>query len=164
MAFYFEKAMLEKYKSVGYNRNMKRKKYIDNSKMSIASKSLINKLSRKFRRRGGVIINDESSIVYLDSRNAEAITLDAYTILMREKISISALIEELEHSEQYLRNENDGSRLDVVKNEILAKEKSLRYADRYKLPKIEIEFVKKDIELYKKIYRRLTEDESNKNS
>lgn len=144
-----------------YNQGMEgmyRKKTIDQSKMSKASQEQINRLSRKFRKRGGVFISDEDTIEYLDEKKAEAITLDPYTILKRDEISISALIEELEHAEQYLRNENDGTALSVAINELNAKRKSIEEKERYKLPKIEIDSVRKDIKYYEKEVERLTNE------
>lgn len=141
-----------------YNLSMEKRREIDHNKMSVASKQQINKMSRKFRRRGGKLISDKEAIAYLNERNAEAVTLDAYTIIIREKISISTLIEELEHTEQYLRGDNDGSELAIILNEIAAKEKSISEYERYKLPKIEINSVKKEIKRYKKELRRLQND------
>ena len=144
-----------------YNQGMEgmyRKKVIDQSKMSKASQEQINRLSRKFRKRGGVFISDEDAIEYLDEKKAEALTLDPYTILKRDEISISALIEELEHAEQYLRNENDGTALSVAINELNAKRKSIEERERYKLPKIEIDSVRKDIKYYEKEVERLTNE------
>ncbi|HFI0703019.1 TPA: minor capsid protein [Streptococcus suis] len=139
---------------------MQRKKIIDQNKMSVASQEQINRLSRKFRKRGGEFIDDEDAILYLDEKGAEAITLDAYTILKRKEISISALIEELEHSEQYLRNENDGTALSVAINEVNAKKKSIEERQRYKLPKIEVESVRRDIKYYENEIRRLQNEDS----
>lgn len=144
-----------------YNQDMEgmyRKKVIDQSEMSKASQEQINRLSRKFRKRGGKFISDEDAIEYLDEKKAEAITLDPYTILKRDKISISALIEELEHAEQYLRNENDGTALSVAINELNAKRKSIEERERYKLPKIEIDSVRNGIKYYEKEVERLTNE------
>ena len=139
---------------------MYRRKEIEHNKISVASKEQINRLSRKFRNRGGEFIDDEDAIAYLNDKKAEAITLDAYTILKRQEISISALIEELEHAEQYLRKENDGSALSVAINELNAKRKSIEEQSRYKLPKMEVERVKKDIKYYEKEVRRLKNENS----
>lgn len=139
---------------------MYRRKEIEHNKISVASKEQINRLSRKFRKRGGEFIDDEDAIAYLNDKKAEAITLDAYTILKRKEISISALIEELEHTEQYLGNENDGSALSVAINELNAKRKSIEEQSRYKLPKMEVERVKKDIKYYEKEVRRLKNENS----
>ena len=152
---------LAKDKEKMYNQSMEgmyRKRVIDQSKMSKASQEQINRLSRKFRKRGGVFISDEDAIKYLDEKKAEALTLDPYTILKRDEISISALIEELEHAEQYLRNENDGTALSVAINELNAKKKSIEERERYKLPKIEIDSVRKDIKYYEKEVERLTNE------
>ena len=139
---------------------MYRRKEIEHNKISAASKEQINRLSRKFRKRGGEFIDDEDAIAYLNDKKAEAITLDAYTILKRKEISISALIEELEHAEQYLRKENDGSALSVAINELNVKRKSIEEQSRYKLPKMEVERVKKDIKYYEKEVRRLKNENS----
>ena len=139
---------------------MYRRKEIEHNKISVASKEQINRLSRKFRKRGGEFIDDEDAIAYLNDKKAEAITLDAYTILKRKEISISALIEELEHAEQYLRKDNDGSALSVAINELNAKRKSIEEQSRYKLPKMEVERVKKDIKYYEKEVRRLKNENS----
>ena len=139
---------------------MYRRKKIEHTKISIASKEQINRLSRKFRKRGGEFIDDEDAIAYLNDKKAEAITLDAYTILKRKEISISALIEELEHAEQYLSQEIDGSALSVAINELNAKRKSIEEQSRYKLPKLEVERVKKDIKYYEREVRRLKNENS----
>lgn len=162
-AKYVEKKSLEKVPGKVYNQGMEgmhRKKNIDQNKMSVASQEQINRLSRKFRRRGGEFIDDEDAIAYLDEKHAEAITLDAYTILKRRDISISALIEELEHAEQYLRGENDGTALSVAINEVNAKRKSIEERERYKLPKIEIDSVRRDIKYYQKEIERLQNENS----
>ena len=122
---------------------MYRRKEIEHNKISVASKEQINRLSRKFRKRGGEFIDDEDAIAYLNDKKAEAIT-----------------IEELEHAEQYLRNENDGSALSVAINELNAKRKSIEEQSRYKLPKLEVERVKKDIKYYEREVRRLKNENS----
>lgn len=89
--------------------------------MSVASKTLINKLAKNFIRCGGIMINNPEGWDYLDKREAEAITLNEHTIIIRQKISISALIEELEHAEQYRKGAIDVHKycLLVVNSQIL---------------------------------------------
>ena len=52
---------------------MYRRKEIEHNKISVASKEQINRLSRKFRKRGGEFIDDEDAIAYLNDKKAEAI-------------------------------------------------------------------------------------------
>ena len=66
----------------------------------------------------------------------------------------------MEHAEQYLRQENDGSALSVAINELNAKRKSIEEQSRYKLPKLEVERVKKDIKYYEREVRRLKNENS----
>lgn len=137
-----------------------KKEYHFQQTISVASEALINQLSYKFRQRGGKFINDEAGWYYLDARKAEAITLNGYTIVIRQQISISTLLEELEHAEQYMRGEITGDRLSVVKNEIAAKKKSIATAHEYQLPHEEVQAVKKQISIFEEELRRLSCDEN----
>lgn len=66
----------------------------------------------------------------------------------------------MEHSEQYLRGDNDGSLLSIAINEVNAKKLSISESKRYKLPKIEIDSVRKDIRHYEKEIERLKNEDS----
>lgn len=76
---------------------------------------------------------------YLTSKNAEAITYDAKTILLKQNPGRAAVFEELIHATQYRIGENDGSYLSRLKCEIMAQRKLLENQKAYRLTKAEVE-------------------------
>lgn len=81
---------------------------------------------------------DDATDLYLQSKNAEGITYDSSTILLRQKPSSSSVYEELIHATQYRQNLNDGSLISRIQNEISAQEMLLRNSSAYKLTPAEI--------------------------
>ncbi len=105
---------------------------------------------KRFKAQGGIIQFDEETDKYLDSKNAEAITYDAKTILIRRNPGRASVFEELIHTEQYRNGKNDGSYPSRLRCEIEAQEKLLRNAKVYHLTEPEIYQTNKALESYQK--------------
>ena len=86
-------------------------------------KKQLQRISKAFKRRGGIIQMNAETDAYLDVKKAEAITYDAKTILLRQHPSRSAVFEELIHATQFRHGKNDWSKavsythLDVYKRQ-----------------------------------------------
>ena len=101
-------------------------------------KKQLQKIVERFERRGGVIQMDDATDAYLESKMAEAITLNENTILLRQNPSRSSVFEELIHSTQFRRGLNDGSLISRLKNEIEAQNMLLKNSKAYNLTLSEI--------------------------
>lgn len=78
---------------------MDRKKKLD-SYVEPMPKKLLRQLICEFERIGGKVLMEDEIDAYLDSKNAEACTLNGYTILLKKKPGRAAVYEELFHAEQ----------------------------------------------------------------
>ena len=117
------------------------------------SEERYNQLIIPLKKMGVTIMRgDEDTERFLDLRGAEGDTLDGYTVLFRQKVSISTILEETHHVRQNraeLNNDKD-VRLRGILNEIDAKEYLLRVADKYHISREETEATKIQLENYKK--------------
>ena len=123
--------------------------------MTLCLKKQLNKIVKGFKRQGGVILRGAEIDQYLDEKNAEAITYDAETILLRNNPGRASVFEELIHATQYKTGENDGSYISRLKCEISAQEKLLKYSAAYQLTEQEIQQTKAALEAYKKELKRI---------
>ena len=112
-------------------------------------KKQLHKIEKAFKRRGGIIQRNPETDEYLDSKQAEAITYDARTILLKSNPGRASVFEELIHATQYKNGENDGSYVSRIRCEIDAQEKLLKYSHAYKLTDKEIEQTQKALAFYK---------------
>lgn len=97
-----------------------------------------NKLTKKFRERGGVIWQNDESEQYLKKQKAAALNYDAYTIALQKKPTISEILEELYHAEQWLDGRLvEGDDLSKIKGEIEAQYYLLSVEKKYNIPKSE---------------------------
>ncbi|MCU0082077.1 minor capsid protein [Streptococcus danieliae] len=97
-----------------------------------------NKLTKKFRERGGVIWQNDESEQYLKKQKAAALNYDAYTIALQKKPTISEILEELYHAEQWLDGRLvEGDDLSKIKGEIEAQHYLLSVEKKYNIPKSE---------------------------
>ncbi len=101
-------------------------------------KKQLRRIVKAFKRQGGIIQMDETTDAYLKAKNAEAITLNENTILLRQKPGRASVFEELIHANQFRQGLNDGSVISRIKNEIAAQEMLLRNSKAYKLTPKEI--------------------------
>lgn len=99
-------------------------------------KKQLHRIVRAFNSKGGIMVMNEAADQYLKSKNAEGITYDSKTILLRQNPSRASVFEELIHSAQFRNNENDGSPESRLKCEISAQKKLIKNAKAYKLTEI----------------------------
>lgn len=88
---------------------------------------------------------------HLDSQNAQASNFGKHVVLFREKVSISAILEETHHIIQNRQGLNDDKDIELrhILNEIDAKEYLLEVAKQYGIPREEIEETQLQLEQYK---------------
>ena len=113
-------------------------------------KKQLLRIERAFKKRGGMIQRDKETDNYLVKRNAEGITINANTILLKQKAGRASVFEELIHSTQYKNGKNNGSYYSRLQCEIEAQEKLLKYAKAYRLSENEIRQTEDALEHYKK--------------
>ena len=111
-------------------------------------KKQLRGIVKAFAKNGGVIQMSSETDAYLDSKNAEAITYNAKTILLRRNPGRASVFEELIHTAQYRNGKNDGSYESRLKCEIYAQKKLLKYKKVYKLTEAEIEQTKAALRSY----------------
>ncbi|MBR1897864.1 MAG: hypothetical protein IJ825_03180 [Oscillospiraceae bacterium] len=111
-------------------------------------KKQFQRIVKRFKEQGGIFQFNEETDSYLESRNAEAITYDAKTILIRQNPGRASVYEELIHTAQYRLGRNDGSYPSRLRCEIEAQEKMLRNAKAYKLTEPEIMQTQKALVAY----------------
>lgn len=125
---------------------MYRKKNPD--KIEPMPKKQFHKIEKAFKRQGGIFQYDEETDAYLDSKNAEAITYDAKTILFKTNPGRASVFEELIHTYQYRTGKNDGSYISRLECEIEAQKKLIKYSRAYKLTEKETEQTKAALTAY----------------
>ena len=125
---------------------MYRKKNPD--KVEPMPKKQLRKIEKSFKSKGGIIQSNAETDAYLDSKNAEAITYDAFTILLKQNPGRASVFEELIHATQYRTGKNDGSYISRLKCEISVQKKLLKNAKAYKLTDGEVIQTKKALQMY----------------
>jgi len=120
----------------------------DPGKIKPMPKKLFRNIKKNFESKGGIMQCNAETDAYLESKNAEAITYNATTILLKQNPSRASVFEELIHATQYKNGENDGSYISRLKCEISAQKKLIQYAKAYKLTDNEIIQTKKALQAY----------------
>lgn len=113
-------------------------------------KKQLHRIEKSFKRQGRTIHRSVEIDEYLKSKNAEAITYNANTILLRKSPGRASVFEELIHATQYKNGENDGSYLSRLMCEIAAQRKLIDYCKAYQLTRVELEQTKKALNAYEK--------------
>lgn len=113
-------------------------------------KKQLQRIVKSFKAQGGIILMNDSIDEYLTSKQAEAITYDSKTILLKQHPSRASVFEELIHTAQYRTGKNNGSYESRLKCEIAAQKKLIKYSKVYKLTDIEIYQTKQALESYTK--------------
>ena len=139
---------------IGVGSNEMYRKAKDN-RIEPMPKKQLHKIEKGFKRSGGTIQRSAQIDEYLDSKQAEAITYDAHTILLKSNPGRASVFEELIHATQYKNGENDGSYEKRLLCEIAAQEKLLTHKKAYQLTKIEIEQTQSALDSYKKELTKL---------
>ncbi len=112
-------------------------------------KKQLQRIVKSFKAKGGIIQMNDATDEYLKSKHAEAITYDSKTILLKTNPSRAGVFEELIHTAQYRRGENDGSYISRLKCEISAQKKLLKNSKAYKLTGVEIAQTRNALAAYK---------------
>ena len=93
----------------------------DDSYIEPMPKKQLQRIVKTFRRQGGVIQMNDATDAYLLAKNAEAITLNENTILLRQKPGRASVFEELIHATQFHQGLIDGSVTSRIKMKLLHK-------------------------------------------
>lgn len=111
-------------------------------------KKQFQRIYKSFKSKGGIIQMSDATDEYLISKNAEAVTYDSKTILLKQNPSRASVFEEFIHTGQYKRGENDGSYKSRLKCEIAAQKKLIKYSKAYKLTSKELEQTQHALKAY----------------
>ena len=106
------------------------------------------KLTAEFRKNGGKVWQGSEAEHYLKSRGAAAMTLGDATIVLQNKPTISEVLEELYHIEQFKNGEIDDD-ISKYKAEIEAQNYLLSVEKMYNIPRREIEETKRNLNYWK---------------
>ncbi len=118
------------------NRTMERRKSPE--RVEPMPKRQFQRIEKAFKRQGGVFQYGAETDTYLASKNAEAMTYNAKTILLKQNPGRASVFEELIHATQYRTGQNDGTYESRIRCEIEAQKKLLKYSSAYKLTDAEI--------------------------
>lgn len=116
-------------------------------------KNLLHKLVKEFKKDGGIIIMDEETDKYLDSKNAEGITYNESTILLKQNPSRSVVYEELFHAKQFREGKNNGSYEQKLLCEIEAQKMLIKNKNKLDITDIEDKQTKLALKAYEKEYK-----------
>ena len=108
-----------------------------------------NHLTKDFRKRGGVVWQDDEAERYLKSQKAAAMNLNAEIIVLQKKATISEVLEELYHAEQWKDGRLVDEPVSKIKAEIEAQNYLLSVSKRYNIPRNEIEQTKNNLKYWK---------------
>lgn len=100
-----------------------------------------NKLTIKARKQGAIIIRGGKEVEdHLDAMGANASCINDI-LFFRQKVTISEVLEETRHFEQYIEglNNDKPETIRTILNEIDAKKYIIRNAKKYRIPKKELE-------------------------
>lgn len=126
----------------------------DNSRegFNFISDKVFNDLIISAKKKGAVIVRGTDEVEeHLEKLNAAASNVGDVLIFRRD-VCISEVLEEVHHFEQNLEKMNDDKEepLRSILNEIEAKQFLLDNADKYKIPRKEIELTKNQLKYYQK--------------
>ncbi len=125
---------------------MYRKKAAD--KVEPMPKKQFRAIKKAFQQKGGIIKQNDETDEYLNKNNAEGVTYNSETILLKQNPGRACVFEELIHSAQYKAGKNDGSEKSRLLNEIEAQKKLIKHAKEYKLTEREIIQTQKALNRY----------------
>ena len=111
-----------------------------------------NSLTIGARKKGAIILRGTDEIeAHLDRVEANA-SIIGDALLFRKDVTLVEVIEETYHFEQNINKLNDdkGEPLRTLLNEILAKEYIIENANKFKIPRNEVEFVERQLKSYQK--------------
>lgn len=124
---------------------LSRNKDEHNNESNPMTEDELEKVSEWFIQDGGTIISDPDAVTLLDYRQAEAITLNDKTILLRPNANRAAIFEELYHAKQYADGIINGETESKLLAEIAAQHYLINNADALKLSEYEINVTKRNL-------------------
>ena len=119
----------------------------------VIDKPTYNKLTRKFLKRGGIIIDGDDAKEHLKNVHAKASYLPSFnTAFITDEATISEVLEEMYHAEQdYKHMYGEIATEEVIlRREIDAQKYLLSLTEKYKIPKEEVELTKFNVSNYEK--------------
>ena len=125
------------------------------------SDTQFNDMTAEARKLGAVIDRGSPKIVeHLKSKGATASNLGKYLMFM-EDVCVSEVLEETHHFMQNIEGMNDDKKepLSTYLNEIDAKKYILNYRGKYKVPRNELEAVRKELAKYEQLLAEYEEGE-----
>lgn len=139
-------AVAEVYVEDGVTRLYRNK---DNNKRRPINIVRQNHLTKDFRKRGGVVWQDDEAERYLKSQKAAAMNLNEEIIVLQKKATMSEVLEELYHAEQWKDGRLVDEPVSKIKAEIEAQNYLLSVSKRYNIPRNEIEQTKNNLKYWK---------------
>ncbi|WP_229101496.1 minor capsid protein [Ligilactobacillus salivarius] len=136
---------------------LERKK--NKSKRITINKERQRKLTAGFRKNGGKIWQDAGAEAYLKVRGVNAVALSEDLIALKNRPTISEILEELYHVEQFKDGKIDVTNISRYKAEIEAQNYLLSVKKLYNIPEEEILETKANLQYWKE----KLENERNKN-
>ena len=136
---------------------LERKK--NKSKRITINKERQRKLTASFRKNGGKIWQDAGAEAYLKVRGVNAVALSEDLIALKNRPTISEILEELYHVEQFKDGKIDVTNISRYKAEIEAQNYLLSVKKLYNIPEEEILETKANLQYWKE----KLENERNKN-
>ena len=121
-----------------------------------------NKLTASFRNRGGIVHQSEETDLYLKKQGAAAINYDAHTILIQTKPTISEVLEELFHAEQWRDGRLKDDPVIKIKAEIEAQNYLLSVEKRYNIPESETKQTRENLRYWERRLKEVLEDENSR--
>ena len=121
-----------------------------------------NKLTEEFRKRGGVVEQGKEADVFLKQKGASALNYDAYTIVLQSKPTISEVLEELFHAEQWYDGRLNGEKINKIKAEIEAQNYLLSVEKKYNIPKSETKQTIENLSYWEKELEKALKNEDNR--
>ena len=121
-------------------------------KVNIPS-AVINKVTKKIRKKGAEIRTAEGEVLYrMNKEGASAATYGDIIFIRDDGVTISDILEETRHVEQNNSGLNDDkpAKLRILLNEIEAKEFILSCEKNYNIPREEIELTKEQLQSYRR--------------
>ncbi len=122
----------------------------------IIDKPTYNKLTKDFRRNGGIIIRGEQAEKHLSKRGAYASYLPSLNAaVISDEATVSDVLEEMYHAQQDRTNAFGKSITDEVmlKREIDAQKYLLSVSKKYNIPDEETAVTKKNLEYYENQFK-----------
>lgn len=133
-----------------YRKGTQHRKSVDG--IEIIDEPTYNKLIRKVKHNGGVIIRGTSEVEEHLSKNGSTAACIGDVLLFSEKATVSDVLEETYHFEQNIKkmNHNKPAKERLLLNEIDAQKYLLSVSDKYHIPASELEVTKKNLADYEK--------------